>query len=212
MTFNVRRLRDDRDAVVALLREAEADVVAIQEPPRGPTGRGRLARLAREAGLEVAVAGVGSATTALLVAEGLTVLGARSVALPWSPPRTRRALAVAEVDGIRVVSVHLGLSAAERAKHVDRLLRLVTATPGPVVVAGDLNEPPTGPSWAELRLHLRDLSAASGPTYPARAPRDRIDVVLGSRACQPGGAHRLTGDHAERASDHLAVVADVLVT
>lgn len=212
MTFNVRGLRDDRAAVVEVLREAAPDVVAVQEPPRGPAGRRRLERLARAADLEVAVAGGGARTTALLTAPGLVVLDPHGAALPWTPPRTRRGLAVAEVDGIRVVGVHLGLTAAERARHADRIRQLVTTAPGPVVVAGDLNEPPGGPTWRTLGRHLRDLSAESGPTYPARDPRTRIDVVLGSPACEPGGAERRTGQVAERASDHLAVVADVLVT
>lgn len=212
MTFNVRRLRDDRAAVRALLEAGAPDVVALQEPPRGATGRARLGRLARDAGLEVAVGGGGARTTALLVAPGFTVLGARTVRLPWTPGATRRGLAVAEVDGVLVVAVHLGLRAAERAAHVARLARLVTAAPGPVVVAGDLNEPPGGPSWRALGRHLRDLSADAGPSFPATAPRVRIDVVLGSRACEPGGARSLAGPPADRASDHLPVVADVLVT
>lgn len=212
MTFNVRRLRDDRDAVVALLRAAEPDVVAVQEPPRGPTGGLRLRRLAGEAGLRVAVAGGGARTTALLVAEGMVVLGTRRVGLPTQVGRTRRGFAVADVEGIRVVAVHLGLDRAERSAHVDRVLRVVTATPGPLVLAGDLNEPPGGPASRSLALHLHDLGATSGPTFPADAPRVRIDVVLGSRGSTADGVLPVDTALARRASDHIPVVVDVLVT
>ncbi|WP_034226648.1 endonuclease/exonuclease/phosphatase family protein, partial [Actinotalea ferrariae] len=61
-TWNVRQLKDDRSAVVDVLRSLDADVVALQEPPRGPRGRSRLRGLAHDAGLAVAVAGGGART------------------------------------------------------------------------------------------------------------------------------------------------------
>lgn len=209
MTWNVHRLRDDRDAVVATLREAGPDVVALQEPPRGPLGRRRLAGLAREAGLRVAVAGGGARTTALLVRPDLPVSGRRTMRLPVRPGRTRRGLAYADVAAFRVMSLHLGLSGTERARHLIRVLHLVRAAPGPVVVAGDLNEEPGGPSWRRLALHLRDVTTHVGPTFPAGGPRRRIDAVLAAPGVEASGAHRVDDDVARRASDHLPVVVDV---
>ncbi|HWS57916.1 MAG TPA: endonuclease/exonuclease/phosphatase family protein [Actinotalea sp.] len=208
MSWNVRQLRDDRAAVLAVLRGAEPDVVAIQEPPRGPRGRSRLAALAHDAGLRVAVGGGGARTTALLVRDGLPVVRARGVRLPWRPWSTRRGLAVADVVGLRVMSVHLPLDRAERARHVRRLLLLVAAAPGPCVVAGDLNEPPGGPSWQRLSRHLHDATAGSGPTYPSSNPRHRIDAVLVA-GLVAAGAHVVPGEAALRASDHRPVVVDV---
>ncbi|HQY34727.1 endonuclease/exonuclease/phosphatase family protein [Actinotalea sp.] len=208
LTANIHQLRDDRSAVVAVLRGAAPDVVAIQEPPRGPLGGLRLRRLARDAGLRVAVGGGAARTTALLVRDGLEVLGARAVALPWTPGRTRRGIALADVAGVRVMSVHLSLHPAERALHLGRVLLLVGATPGPCVVAGDLNERPGGPSWDRLLRQLRDATAASGPTYPAHEPRSRIDAVLVA-GLDADGAEVVPGEAARRASDHLPVVVDV---
>jgi endonuclease/exonuclease/phosphatase family metal-dependent hydrolase len=209
-TWNLRQVKDDRAAVVDVLRALEADVVAVQEPPRGPAGRSRLRRLAHDAGLEVAVAGGGARTTALLVRPGLPVHGARSQRLAWRPGRTRRGVAYAEVAGIRVLSVHLGLSEAERRRHLVRLGHLVrSTTSGGVVVAGDLNEEPGGPTRRALALHLRDATAAVGPTFPTRRPHRRLDAVLVSPGLRVSGARRVQDERTRVASDHLPVVVDV---
>ena len=209
MTYNVRMLKDDRAAVAAVLRECDPDVVALQEPPRGgPLGRRRLRRVAAEAGLELVVAGGGARTTAILARPELALTGARAMRLPSLPGRTLRGLAVVEHAGLRIVSVHLGLSARERSLQVLRIMPLVAAAPS-CVVLGDLNELPDGPSWRRLGMDLRDLAAHAGPTYSSRQPTKRIDAVLGSRGVTASGARVVSNDDTPRASDHLPVVVDV---
>lgn len=209
-TWNLRQLKDDRSAVVEVLRALDADVVAVQEPPRGPAGRSRLRRLAHEAGLAVAVAGGGARTTALLVRPGLAVHGARSMRLAWRPGSTRRGLAYAEVSGIRVLSVHLGLSEEERRRHLVRLGHLVRSTTSAgVVVAGDLNEEPGGPTRRALERHLRDVTSTVGPTFPTRRPHRRLDAVLVGPGLAARGARRVQDERTRVASDHLPVVVDV---
>lgn len=208
MTYNIRQLKDDRAAVASVLREAAPDVVAIQEPPRGPLGRARLRRLAQEVGLVPVVSGGGARTTALLARPGIALTGARGFRLPWQPGRTRRGLAIAELAGLRIVSAHLSLSGHERSRHLVRIMPLVAASPS-CVVLGDLNELPGGPSWRRLGMHLRDLAPHTGPTFPAAAPVRRIDAVLGSRGVSASGVRVVTDDAARRGSDHLPVVADI---
>ncbi|WP_129339692.1 endonuclease/exonuclease/phosphatase family protein [Cellulomonas endophytica] len=226
MTYNVRGLRDDARAVAAVVAAQSPDVLAVQEPPRGPLGRRRLARLARRTGLVPVVSGRGARTTALLVAPGLPVADARAVRLPWRPGRTRRGASLAEVAGLRVLVVHLGLDARERARHLELLLaRPELAAPGttgtgptapgttaprtvaagaeagaggaaggrrvPLVVLGDLNELPSGPSWRRLGERLVDAAVAAGggiPTFPAARPRKRIDAVLVEPPVEPARA------------------------
>ena len=214
LTFNIRQLRDDRSAVLEVLRAADADVVAVQEPPRGPFGARRLRSLAHEAGLDVAVVGGAARTTALLVRRGLPVGRAFGARLVSRPGRTRRGLAVADVAGVRVISTHLGLSAAERERHLVRLLLLVAGAPGPgTVVAGDLNEQPGGPTWRRLGTKLRDVTAGVGPTHPSKDPKHRIDVVLvsGSLSGVRAGTPDVADDVVRRASDHRPVLAEIAV-
>ena len=205
MTYNIHGLHDDAAAVTEVLRAAEPDVVAIQEPPRGPLGRRRLRAVAEAAGLEVAVQGGGARTTALLVRARIQVTGRRAISLTWRG-RTRRGMALADVAGVRVISLHLGLSAAERARHAGRLHAVITSAPAGLVVAGDFNEPPGGPVRRRLGLHLRDLTPGTGPTFPADRPTQRIDAVLGSGGLVPSGARAVDTEAARRASDHLPVV------
>jgi endonuclease/exonuclease/phosphatase family metal-dependent hydrolase len=209
LTYNIHQLRDDADAIRDVLIASRADVVAVQEPPRGPRGAARLRRLSWSAGYQVAVVGGGARTTALLVRTGLPFTGARGVRLAWRPGRTRRGLAVADVAGVRVISTHLSLVPAERVRHLIRLLLVVRSTVGPCVVAGDLNEDPGGPSWQRLALHLHDVTTSVGPTFPARGPQRRIDAILVSHGTTATDARVLDEPGVERASDHRPVVADL---
>lgn len=214
MTYNLRGLHDDGDALVAVVRAAHPDVLAVQEPPRGPAGRARLRRFAFRTGLRVVAV---SRTTALLVAPHRGVRDAAGMRLPWRPGLTRRGVATARVDGVRVVAVHLGLRAAERARHVDLLVRRLLRTPdGPVLVAGDLNERPGGPSWTTLAAagglqDAADVAHAALPTYPASAPRVRIDVVLADPRVRVVEAHVPDDGPVGVASDHRPLVVDVRV-
>ncbi len=209
MSYNVHHLGDDPAAVAEVLRDHAPDVVALQEPPRGPWGRWRLARLARAVGLEVAVAGGAARTTAILVRRGLAVTERRAVRLPRTGTWILRGVAMVEVQGVRVLSTHLGLRREERHRHVDHLLRLVAESRGPCVLAGDLNEQPGGSARARLVAHLRD--AGLGPSFPSDAPRARIDVVLVTPEVEVQAAWVPDGPAAIRASDHRPVLADLRI-
>lgn len=177
MTYNLKGLTLDAAAAAEVVRAADPDVVGVQEPPRGPLGRWRLRRFARDAGLRVAVGHGGARTTALLVSPRVTrVEDARAVRLPWFGARerrtawTRRGYALATVDGVRVVSVHLSLDRLERARHLSRILAEVEATAGPCVVVGDLNEQPGGETWGRLGALLRDAHAAAAHDSEREGP------------------------------------------
>ncbi|MZD04987.1 metal-dependent hydrolase [Streptomyces sp. SID5785] len=74
------------------------------------------------------------------------------------------------------------------------------------VLLGDFNAPPSAPELAPLWQDLHDAGPASGGTYPAGVPVNRIDYV----AVGAGVAVRDVTIPAEAAaSDHRPVVADV---
>ena len=210
MTYNVKGLRLDLDALVEVVRAAAPDVVGLQEPPRGPWGRRRLRTFARRAGLRVAVGGRGARTTALLVAPGVVVADARAHRLRWRVGRTRRGFAAARVDGVAIVVLHLALHPAERAGHLGAILGELAATTGPRVVVGDLNELPGGPTWVRLTGELRDAVDPPRPTFTAARPRRRLDAVLVSPELHVISSQVPDGDAARRASDHLPVVVDLM--
>jgi endonuclease/exonuclease/phosphatase family metal-dependent hydrolase len=249
VSYNVRDLRDDRAAVARVVRACRPDVLCLQEAPRRTLTLCRMARLVRETGLRHVVGGRGSGGTAVLVGPRVHVLAAESARLPVAHLWTRtRGYALAQVrlpDGadLTVASLHLPLAPADRVQHSRRVrVRLQQLASGPVVVCGDLNEPPGGPAWTTLGElvhdpvarqvdisrqasvaalsdgHAESTAISEAPTYPAKAPRHRIDAVLVSEdvrvmALRPAGeAEGLTRDDLVAASDHLPLVADLELT
>jgi endonuclease/exonuclease/phosphatase family metal-dependent hydrolase len=187
--------------------------VFLQEAPRFCRWRSKLAKLARECGLLYVTGGRTTGGVALLAHLRVDVHDARDGLLSKHAGLHQRGVAAVVVsragEQLLVASTHLGLKADERAAHAAEVLTLLHEVPAPhAVLAGDLNEPPGGPAWRAFQAGgLRDLGPGSGPTFPAPAPRKRIDAILGS----PGIAaleYRVVDDPAvERASDHRPVLA-----
>ncbi|MCE7083301.1 endonuclease/exonuclease/phosphatase family protein [Streptomyces sp. ST2-7A] len=226
VTWNVRGLRDDRTALIRVLRALDPDVLCLQEMPRFLGWRRHAARLAGAADLRHVVGGAPTCGTAVMVGHRVRVDGADAVPLPHHPGLHRRIAARArlrvDTAPLTVISCHLGLDGRERRAHFRPLL--VAAAPGPVVIAGDLNERPSGPVFRRFAEVFRDAGAespagpgpAGGATFPARAPDRRIDAVLcdptvGIEGCgtpDPTRDGRAPDpEDLRRASDHLPVLA-----
>ncbi len=215
VSWNVRDLLGDPLAVHRVLRSLAPDVACLQEVPRRPGSRWRVAALARASGLLCVAGGRASGGTALLVSLRAEVGAVHAVRLPVArrTARTRGAV-VAEVGlpgtcRLAVATVHLGLDAQERARHCDAVRALAVGTGRPVVVCGDLNERPDGPAWRAWGDGVVDPRPDAPPTFPAHAPRARIDAVL-----VPPDVEVLSyddgcaaPDDVRAASDHVPVVA-----
>ncbi|WP_432562822.1 endonuclease/exonuclease/phosphatase family protein [Kineococcus sp. SYSU DK003] len=235
VTFNVRELLDDTTTVRDLLRTADADVVCLQEVPTFGFAGHRLGALAADTGLWASAWGPAGAGTAVLTAARVDVRAGAVRALPtarrrgWKPVRRRGTaevvvrvpLAAGWSTDVLVRSVHLGLDPGERLDHAAQLLP-GTPVPGPcgpwfdapTVLAGDLNEEPGGTVHQRLSTVLVDAADAVGspfPTFPARSPRRRLDAVLVDRHLSVTAVGTPAAANAAGASDHLAVVADLLV-
>lgn len=217
VSWNVRSLRDGRAGVVAVLLGLQPDVVIVQEAPRLVLWRTSRWWLARVAGLRVATRGR-AAGNLILVRPGLTVSHSYDVPFPLpggSRPRGRplhrRAVAVAEIrvqDGILIVAgTHLDLDPTARLASARRVRAAIGA--GPLVLGADVNELPGEPAWSVLGEGLVDARDGLGPTFPAWAPQRHIDALFVSPPVRVTGCRVVdTG----RASDHLALLAEVTVT
>jgi endonuclease/exonuclease/phosphatase family metal-dependent hydrolase len=221
VSWNVRSLRDDVDALVAAVRALGPDVLCLQEAPRFLRWRHALAELARRCGLPYTCGGATTGGPALLTSLRVQVDATFEWRLSRTPRHFQRGVAAARVRvggaSLLVASTHLGLSAPERERHAGEILELLAGRAGTaVVLAADLNETDAGGAWRTfLAAGLRDtypvVPRGGGATFPARAPRRRIDAVfadatIGVAAC---GVPDIDPALLARATDHLPVLADL---
>jgi len=209
LSYNIRALRDDADAVSAVMRVCAPDIVCVQEAPRFLRWRSKRAAIARKAGLVVATADR-PAGLMILVSMRTQVVSTSFRLLSKSPSLHQRAVcsAAVRVGGVRldVASVHLSLDADERRRHLPELWSALPSDHTSLVVAADVNEGPEGVVWGELASTLRD--AGGGNTYSATSPHKRIDGIFvgsGLEVVECRAVDDVPG--VERASDHLPVLA-----
>ncbi len=219
-TFNIQHGRPagdggvDIDTVVDACASLTADVLALQEVDRGVrrSGRNDLAGAVADAtgatllwGRTLRTGG-GEYGNALLVrgtaAEILTVALPR----PWrSEPRGAvvARLSAGGVDGT-VAATHLGVAKSESLIQLRAIVAELMGRPGPRILLGDFNRHPheVEPELAAAGLRL----VPTGLTFPANAPKHRIDYVAVDGLSVLGAAVVRTA-----ISDHRAVVADVAI-
>jgi endonuclease/exonuclease/phosphatase family metal-dependent hydrolase len=206
-----RRFRPER--ILAVILELKADVIALQEVLSPVAGFDVHEHLREETGFHLAtmttmqLAG-GTFGNALLSRWPIVDVAEHSLTVGTREPRG--ALDVTLDNGgraLRVISAHLGLSAAERREQIARLLDIVREGPDvATVLAGDFNV--TRVRGRELRACHQYFGHSHAPrTFPSIAPvlpLDRI-FVMPCSALIDVAAHR--SRRARVASDHLPLVA-----
>ncbi|GAB3154368.1 endonuclease/exonuclease/phosphatase family protein [Microbispora hainanensis] len=176
-TYNVRGLKDDRRALVRVIRALRPDVLCLQEAPRLPGWRRERRALARAAGLSVAAGGrVGG--TAVLISPAVRLLRGRGHRLRWFPGLEWRSVALAVVEKTAekdreryaVCSAHLDLQAGARLSHAAQIMpileREARQSGAAPVLAGDLNEVPGSPVWRLLESRYTDCFTAARDAAP----------------------------------------------
>ena len=221
MSYNVRSLRDDKDAVAAVIRACKADVVCIQEAPRFLRWRSKCAALARESGMFVVTGGRTAGAMLLLARIGVDVEAAHDVLLDKRPKLHQRGLAVGvlRVAGERyaVASMHLSLNDDERGHQIPEVLGHMErlADGAPIVLAGDVNETPDRPRWIALSRRLTDAFTVApfgdGNTYSAATPYKRIDGIFVDERITVVSCGVPDVPGVAQASDHCPVIADLRV-
>lgn len=223
-SYNMRKAigtdrRRSPERILQVLREVDADVVALQEADRrfGQRAAVLTPHLLEEhsdwqsVGLGMRATSMGWHGNAILVRKAARILDCEQLHLPALEPR---GAVVAEVAiggiNVRVVGMHLDLSGLWRRRQAATILAHVGASAQemPTVMMGDLNE------WTRAAGCLRDFGAAfrfaeTGPSFHARRPIARLDRIMVS----PGLRIAACGVHqsaaARIASDHLPIWAEL---
>ena len=222
-SYNIRRglgtdLKRNLHRNLAVLREIDADVIAVQEadPVLGDLFD-RLSPSAIEAEADYAPVMLGTTRgdiswhgNVVLVRRSATVLDVHRIALPSFEDQLGAAVVDLALGGrqLRVVAMHLGLLGTWRARQalavLERMQGLETRLP--TVMLGDLNE--WHGSGACLAHFGREHQVASpGRSFPSRLPLFALDKIV----INPELRLVATGVHdsalARKASDHLPVWA-----
>ena len=221
-TFNIKHAElRGVDAVAAVIRNARADLVGLQEVDVGCTRSGcadQPAELGRRLAMSHAFAAAlslegGAYGNALLVAPALaSTLEVQAIPLPGGDGsgEEARVLLTGAAGGFRLYVAHLDLPPAVRLLQAEALAEVIGDARGAVLFA-DFNEPPHGAAVQRLLdLGFRDAWIEAGAaeliTAPADRPQARIDqVLLGPGVPRALSAQALRTD----ASDHSLIVVEL---
>lgn len=215
MTYNILMGGRRGRALHEVVRASRPDILLVNESPKQIlVWKRQCLRLAEEWAMRYVAGGRPAGSNMIAVGPGVAVrsAGAEVLPQPWFQPRRGIAWAQLSVRGrlTGVVSCHLSLDRERRLREVERVVAVAGRLRGPVVVGGDLNEGPAGPSWQRLRAAgFVDHGAKSWPTFPADGPEKRIDALLVRGDVDvlshgdPGVPERMLA----AASDHLPVLA-----
>ena len=211
--------RRDPGRILSVLREIDADVVALQEADRRFGVRASAIppfMFAEHSDYEPVVIddrphSIGWHGNALLVRRGTVVELCHALHLPTLEPRGAVAATLRLASGprLRVVGMHLDLSGIRRRHQARAILHHVAQGEVlPTILMGDCNEwRPRGGCLADFAEHYPCID--TGPSFHSRRPVARLDRIFASPDFTPkiAGVHRSA--LAMRASDHLPVWAEL---
>jgi endonuclease/exonuclease/phosphatase family metal-dependent hydrolase len=223
-SYNIRKgigadRRRNPDRILDVLREVDADIVALQEADRRfgeREGVIPLHMLDEHSEWKPIVYGMKARSlgwhgNTLLVRKTIDVLDFEAIHLPSLEPRGAVMADLRTSAGvIRVVGMHLDLSGLWRRRQAATILaHLASCTHRhPTVLMGDLNE------WTRAAGCLRDFSgdytiADTGPSFHARRPMGRLDRIMVSPELKIGACGVHATAESRKASDHLPIWATI---
>lgn len=210
-----RRRRPER--TLEVLREVDADVIALQEADRRFGTRAGVIPLHlldehtdyKAVPFDVRAHSLGWHGNAILVRKQAEILHREVIHLPSLEPRGA-VMADIRLNGhaMRVVGMHLDLSGLWRRRQAHAVIAHLDAceTRLPTVLMGDLNE------WSRMNGCLHDFAhhfsfAHCGKSFHARRPIAALDRIMVSDHLKIAEAGTHLSATARHASDHLPVWA-----
>lgn len=220
-TYNIHKSigvdrRRNPERIVSVLREIDADIIALQEVDRRFGERASTIPRAllddtpwRALPVAKRLRSLGWHGNALLVRRELSFVKARALDLPTFEPRGA-VLASFDLAGwpVMVVGAHLDLSGIRRSDQVRAIQRSLSLedSRAPSIIMGDFNH------WGRINGAMREFAAGSvicapAPSFPSRRPIARLDRIVATSHWKviATGVHQ--SSLSTQASDHLPVWA-----
>ena len=229
-TYNIHRCRGmDRRTVpsriVEVLRELDADVVALQEViGAGPAGAGQAEEIGAALGMGWVMASVRHLRTHLfgnVVLSRVPIVHHAQYDLSWRTCESRACqradLDLGAGELLHIYNVHLGTAVLERRYQARRLASYVhdSRVTGPKIILGDFNEWLKGLATSTLNglfdsidiyAHLKRRR-----TYPGIFPMVHLDHIYYEGHVEVRDVKLLRSRAALMASDHLPLAADLRI-
>lgn len=222
-SYNIRKgigtdRRRNPERILDVLREIDADIVALQEADlRFGTRAAVISQhlLAehgdwRSIGFGMRAGSMGWHGNAILVRHSATIAHCEAIHLPALEPRGA-VMADVAIHGatVRIVGMHLDLSGLWRRKQAAAILTHVASRSHQhaTVMMGDLNE------WSRQSGCLRDFArdytfADTAPSFHARRPIARLDrIMVSGFRITDCGVHSTAASR--KGSDHLPIWAEL---
>ena len=208
--------RRDPDRILAVLREIDADVIALQEADQRFGARASViprAALDDTPWRAVPVArsrrSLGWHGNEMLVRRDLDVLDTKAVRLPTLEPRGAVAaiLRCGQV-AFQAIGVHLDISGLRRRDQIRAVLKHAAEYGDgmPTVILGDFNQ--WGVATGAMREFGREWRVLTpGRTFPSRMPIAQLDRFAVNSHCDIAQAAVHHTALSAIASDHLPIVA-----
>lgn len=226
-SYNIRKgigtdRRRNPERILDVLREIDADVIALQEADRRFGARTAVIPPHllddhsewKAVPLGTRAGSMGWHGNALLVPKSTRIIDMAAIPLPTLEPRgaVMADIAIAH-DTVRIVGMHLDLSGLWRRRQADAIVSHVGAGTHRrrTVMMGDLNE------WTRaagcLPVFRREfVFADTGPSFHTRRPVGRLDRIMVSPGLKVVDCGVHTSAAARKASDHLPIWADLVLT
>ncbi|GES41371.1 endonuclease/exonuclease/phosphatase family metal-dependent hydrolase [Rhizobium sp. ERR 922] len=232
LTYNVHSCigtdrKVDPTRIASVIAQTQADIVALQEIDVRRLRTGRIDQASMIASLLKMEAHFNATLTFAEEQYGdaiITNWPTRAVKAGPLPSRgePRGALAVEIVIGdviLNVVNTHLGLRGRDRIQQMTTLLGPPwlhgSVQPGATILCGDLNAVPASATYRLIGRLFKDVQLQgkdpARPTFPSRYPLMRLDHIFVSEDIHVMGSAVLQNKLTKVASDHLPLIADLIL-
>lgn len=228
MTYNIRFGKGmddlwDLDRTADVIRNANPDLVGIQEVDREWSSRSQFKDVVTELALRLGMyytfaPALDKNPGAPGEKFGNAILSRFPIRETWSQTlfadgMGRSVVGVKlDIEGVPLnfCTAHLGLSTSDRQRQVAEIVQAMEALSGPVVITGDWNTTEEADEVTAMTRIFQDAQSVVGKagigTFPAKqGPRERIDFIFAS----PEFRVEAVDVPETLASDHLPVIADL---